>query len=217
MTLSYRVNSQADPVDESLRYEIKVPLQRLQYVEFERYMRAGGLLPKEAFPPRRIHSVYLDTPDFDDYLDNVSGVSTRKKARIRWYDRKPEQMALELKRKRNKVSSKQVVTLKNELRILPVDRLSVIRLFAENEKNAETRSLLGTFPTLEVTYKRHYRLLGSDVRMTIDTDMRFRRLYPNPSASSYCSPVDVVVEFKYPVHAERAARASTRWPSLSGF
>lgn len=68
---------EAQPFEFS-RYEIKVPLQRFQFFEFERYLRCSGLFLREAFPPRQVQSVYLDSTSFDDYHDNVSGISAQE-------------------------------------------------------------------------------------------------------------------------------------------
>ncbi len=205
MEASLGEGREAQPLQFS-RYEIKVPLQRFQFFEFERYVRCGGLFPRETFPPRQVHSVYLDTSSFEDYHDNVSGISARKKTRIRWYDDKPEKMALEFKVKRNKISSKHVIGLSNEHGIVPIDRAALSSLLNQNRDHAETRELGCLFPVLKVVYDRRYLILANEVRMTIDREMRFRRLYPIPTGPLHRSPVDVVIELKFPVDNAREAK-----------
>ena len=67
------------------RHETKLPLQRQQYQELRPAFIGMGLHPRKTYADRRVHSIYLDTPEFDDYHDGVSGLSRRSKARFRWY------------------------------------------------------------------------------------------------------------------------------------
>jgi hypothetical protein len=188
------------------RYEVKIPLQVHQYFELERCLPGLGLYPRRAHPPRTVHSIYVDTPSLDDYLDNVSGVSNRQKTRLRWYDDSLETLALEFKIKRNRASHKRVFPLLSGGN-LPDSARGLDRLIRGNPEQPALRQLRGLHPILEVEYRREYLTLGSDIRMTIDRQLRFRRLYPLASQHFHPSPTDVVIEFKYPVEAERRARA----------
>ena len=101
-----------------IRREIKLPLQRDQYQVFLSTLRDLGLYPKRTYANRLVHSVYLDTIEFDDYHDNVSGISQRHKIRFRWYGEKIELIVLEIKRKMNKISGKRVIDLANPYQII---------------------------------------------------------------------------------------------------
>jgi hypothetical protein len=190
----------------SYRYEVKIPLQANQLLEFERSLPGLGLYPRRAHPSRVIHSIYLDAASLDDYLDNVSGVSHRQKTRLRWYGEALENLALELKIKRNRASRKEVVPLASQGE-RPDTRAALERLIRGNPGRTELRALRGLYPIVEVSYRRDYLTLSPDVRMTVDRDLRFRRLYPLASLHASHSPTDAVVEFKYPVESERRARA----------
>lgn len=67
------------------RFEVKVPvpLNRLQEVQI--WLQAHNMLFRQHYAPRDINSLYLDTPMLARYEENLSGISTRKKVRIRWY------------------------------------------------------------------------------------------------------------------------------------
>ena len=74
-----------------------------------------------------------------------------------------------------------------------------------NSENAEQLSavFLSLYePTLEVSYKRSYFTLQSEIRMTIDRKIQYRKLFPVTSWRMTYSPVDYVVEFKFPVGNE---------------
>lgn len=187
-----------------LRYETKVPMQQQQYWALVSSLSHLGLRSERAYADRMVHSIYFDSCEYDDYHDNVSGISSRSKTRIRWYDADTIQIAIETKRKRNKVSEKEVIRLENISGEIPRDSYSA-RAFIEPhlDSNISIRMLNSVFPTLEVEYKRSYYHLAPKIRMTVDRKMRFRKLYPIISDYWRHSPVDFVVEFKYPVGLEK--------------
>ena len=94
------------------RYETKLPLQRLQYQELTPIFIEMGLPPRRKYADRRVHSIYLDTPEINDYHDSISGLSRRSKTRFRWYQEDAEHMVLEIKRKKNKIATKNLFPMK---------------------------------------------------------------------------------------------------------
>ncbi len=69
----------------SYRFEIKIPipLNRLQRVDS--WLNTHPLLFKTHHAHRWVNSLYLDIPNLESYEQNLSGISQRKKVRIRWY------------------------------------------------------------------------------------------------------------------------------------
>ena len=67
------------------RYEIKLPVHEafLHEVRAWLLLQPGGL--REAYPPRPVNSVYLDTPELETYRDTKDGLVDRAKVRLRWY------------------------------------------------------------------------------------------------------------------------------------
>ena len=187
------------------RYELKVPFQHAQFTEFESWLQRAGLHPVKQFADRSIHSVYLDTSDLDDYQDNVSGISQRGKLRIRWYNDATDKMVLELKNKRGKLANKLIIQLENPAGELPFDRSVSNRLLRSNERSLSIAKQYNLFPSLHVEYQRAYYELSAGIRMTIDRQMRYQKLYPIHSARATASVVDIVVEFKYPLGKQKKA------------
>lgn len=184
------------------RHETKLPLQRLQYQELTPAFIGMGLHPRRTYVDRRIHSIYLDTPEFDDYYDGVSGLSRRSKTRFRWYQEDTEHVVLEVKRKKNKIATKYLFQMKNPSGLIPRDQSLLQSLVAENSDQFPA-AIAGLYrPVLEVTYRRSYFEIKTGIRMTIDRAIQYRRLSPTPSQQEKRSPVDYVVEFKYPVGQE---------------
>ncbi len=186
---------------QNLRYEFKVPLQHIQFSKLRSYLYQLGLYPRKVFPDRVVHSIYLDTADFDDYLDNVAGSSKRKKMRIRWYDDQKEKLTLEVKLKANKTSRKLGYPLENTNCFLPLTRADLRKLLYEN--SLKLPDFFQAYPTLEVEYTREYYELAPEMRMTMDRSIKYRRLYPIQQHSYVHSIVDAVVEFKCPINHKR--------------
>ena len=185
-----------------IRREIKLPLQRDQYQVFLSTLRDLGLYPKRTYADRLVHSVYVDTIEFDDYHDNVSGISQRQKIRFRWYGDKIELIALEIKSKTNKISGKRIIDLANPYQTIPTSRHK-LRALLQSNRSVLPEALLSSYRlTLEVEYVRSYFQLAQDIRMTIDRNIRYRKLSPRRGLRMKRSPVDHVVEFKYPADNE---------------
>jgi len=186
---------------EAFRNEVKVPLDQEQMEDFIPSLYQLGLYPRTPFPDRRINSVYFDTTNFNDYVDNTSGIGDRRKTRLRWYNGDMRKVTLEQKIKNNKASRKENIKLHNGENADPRTSHGVRDILAQNS-NPKARAILETVrPVLEVQYDRQYFLLGPELRMTIDRQQKFKRLYPAPRAYFVNSPVHAVVEFKFPATA----------------
>ena len=180
------------------RYEIKMPLDRMQFENLLPNLYKLGLYPSMPFPDRRINSVYYDSDNFSDYIDNTSGIGARRKTRIRWYNGDMSKLTLEQKIKSGKASRKETEKLRNDDLTLPHTMDGTRQILAQNAATIETLKLAQLRPVLEVQYDRQYFTLGHDLRMTIDLKQKFRRLHGAPARGFVASPVYAVIEFKYP-------------------
>ena len=166
-----------------------------------------GLFPTSPFPPRHVQSVYFDTYELDDYLDNIAGIANRIKTRIRWYNDDLTKLTLEHKVKRNKASYKRSLKLENPEGIHPSDVAAITPIL---RKAGALTAIAGLQPTLEVAYDREYFILRDQLRMTLDVNQVFRRLYPTPSKTAQDSPVYCVAEFKFPAAMRSKMQAFMR-------
>ena len=186
----------------NLRHESKIPLQHNQYVELTSALIQLGLQPKSSYPDRIIHSIYLDDHELSDYFDNISGISRRSKTRIRWYDDHSNELAIEIKRKVIKVSDKVIIKIENPAGTIPRSQSDYTKLVRSNSRKLPISQYIPLFPVLEVEYRRSYFELAADIRMTVDHSIRYKKLFPLESNRWHNSPVDTVIEFKYPVGME---------------
>ena len=67
------------------RFERKYHIQDLNLHEVEMWVRRSPCLFRECFPPRYINNIYFDTPELDNYHENLGGQAARTKLRLRWY------------------------------------------------------------------------------------------------------------------------------------
>jgi hypothetical protein len=185
------------PENALYRYEVKLPLEHEQFADLQHNLYEQGLFLRQAYPARVVHSIYLDTPDLADYLANVSGQSSRKKLRLRWYDEASHKLVLEIKFKTNKSSKKLTLPLAASDTQLPRTAECLKAFFDANGAQDLYPFLHEVVPVLEVSYRRSYYELAREIRMTVDRQIHYRRLYPVAQSRAVASPVDTVVELKF--------------------
>jgi hypothetical protein len=204
-----------------LRYELKLvcaPHMPPQARSWIRLHPAGFAV---AYPPRRVNSLYIDTPHLSSLSDNLEGVSDRQKLRVRWYgDQVTDvQPYLELKQKSNLVGRKKrfLLPCRLDLTVPWTEMLGTIRANA----GPDWRTLLQTVnqPTLITCYRReHYISRGGAVRVTLDYDQAAydQRLSPRLNLRARLPITDaVVIEIKTALeHAERLPEVAARFPVL---
>jgi len=68
---------------DKFRYERKYIIQNVELPSFIFEIQNNGFL--EVFNERKINNLYYDSINFNSILDNIDGLSNRKKFRVRWY------------------------------------------------------------------------------------------------------------------------------------
>lgn len=90
------------------RYELKfvAPPDTADWVVSQ--LKAHPARFRRAFPSRLVNNIYFDTENLEAYADNLSGISSRTKARYRWYgsENVSSDGAFELKFRRNQIGWK---------------------------------------------------------------------------------------------------------------
>jgi len=190
------MNSRPHQAINEYRYESKVPLLRKELLALRPTLHDLGLYPKKIYPDRPVNSIYLDSLQLNNYFDNIAGISSRRKVRIRWYQ-DLQDMALEIKSKKNKVSIKTSVPLNNQDSIIPTERRLLKDLMNSNPNCLSPYDTQFLRPTLKICYLRSYFELHPGIRMTVDQKIRYWKLRPKSRYKETVSPVFSVVEFKY--------------------
>jgi hypothetical protein len=67
------------------RYELKVVADYELFNQIKSWLRVHPAVFFVIYPHRQINNVYFDAHSLASYEENISGISTRKKVRLRWY------------------------------------------------------------------------------------------------------------------------------------
>ena len=188
--------------DSDLRYEMKLvcdPHQLPQARSWIRLHPAGFVV---AYPPRRVNSLYLDTLHLDSLNNNLAGLTTRQKLRLRWYgDGMTDiQPMLELKQRRNQLGRKKQCLLPCTLD-LTLTWPEILRIIHAHT-GPDWQALLQTVnqATLFNHYQReYYTTRDGAIRVTLDFAQAAydQRLSPRPNLCARLPIVDsVVIEVK---------------------
>ncbi len=185
--------------------KLTVPAHLLSLVESRIALHPGGF--RRAHPPRRVNSLYFDSPTLDRLGETVEGLGWRSKVRIRWYGEvwgRIERPVLEVKSKTGHAGSKRLTPLPP----FELTRASTRRTVLELLAGAPESAALGALePVLLTRYERRYqRAAAGGVRLTIDRDVRYLAP-PGPRGftGSWRRDPDVVLELKYDVAEEGQA------------
>jgi hypothetical protein len=202
--------------DAGHRRERKYPLSADELLQFRWWQRGHGGALAPSYSPRVINNVYFDSPEWDSYGDNMSGVSDRSKCRLRWYGalETVEEATFEVKHRRNAIGHKRQQRI--PMSELPLSSLPIGQLYARLRVmlRPDLRLALDQShrPVLYNRFLREYYQAPDGVRMTVDTSIVYAPLHrrslaalrPAPSATA------AVVEFKFPWARRPEAEAALR-------
>ena len=186
------------------RYEIKFVLNELALSHFCNWMHLHALCKKK-FPNRFVNSIYFDDKDFNSVRDNLSGISNRKKRRLRWYLDQSSSMnsapVFEQKIKLARLGKKQLISLPNlplNINQIPMDQ--IFRKLKEEIPSSDPLFFEYLIPTLHVSYLRQYYENFLGLRVTIDQDIGFKSNFSSSlslSAHRTISYKSYIVELKF--------------------
>ncbi len=186
------------------RYERKVRSYLYDLGDLIALVKSNRALFAEAYPPRVVNSIYLDTSSYSFAQDNLAGISIRMKPRIRWYGQQKNEIkdgVLELKHKNNLLGRKNTY---------PFGSMSLAKSIFRNQLSQRLNRLCQDNPNLSflkeleaslmTRYMRHYfESSDREFRVTIDTDInywafsQFGRRMANPHKDHGL----IILELKY--------------------
>ncbi len=157
-----------------MRNEIKIPVNKDYNLYFDHWKDFQNKVSRP-YKDRLINSIYYDDENFTTAQNNLSGISNRRKYRIRWYDNKFKDFFYEIKIKKNNLGKK--ISLKVNQNETNFDNLySFNNNFLNQKENKFFLEYLDSFdlkPQLKVSYLRSYFLYEGKVRVTFDKDINY--------------------------------------------
>ena len=157
-----------------MRNEIKIPVNKDFNLYFDEWKDFQNKVSRP-YKDRYINSIYYDDDNFTTAQNNLSGISNRRKYRIRWYDSRFKDFFYEIKIKKNNLGKK--ISLKANQNETKLDNLySFNNYFLNQKENKFFLEYLDSFdlkPQLKVSYLRSYYLYEGKVRITFDQDINY--------------------------------------------
>ncbi len=217
------VSAQSTPVEQgytalrSYRYERKFLVDELLPSQAEALIKLHPRLFYAPYPPRFVNNLYFDTPDMENYYDNVNGAAHRRKVRVRWYGAPFGELnspVLEIKVKDGPVGTKHSYPLPP----FCIGQRFCSGYFRNLVMNSglpeNVRRELGSLDVVLFNrYHRHYYASRDGLfRLTLDAEMAFCKAngaFGNTFIHQQVNYHDLVVELKYEIaqepHANRVA------------
>lgn len=186
-----------DSFADAFRYERKYLTDRLSADQVANFLLLHPAVFQSIYYPRRVWSVYFDTPEFEYYQQNSLGFQFRKKIRVRWYEHDGEATTaqLEMKMKDGEMVQKTVLPLQT---VGGTGTLGDITAAVQKTLQQHFPEANALQPVLVNSYERQYFLARVlDIRATIDSDL----LFFTPADWEYARPTArlplTILECKY--------------------
>jgi len=160
------------------RYELKFNAKSSEYRALQAWIHNHPAVFSKIFEPRVVNNIYFDNHDLDSFHENLTGISSRAKLRLRWYGDTfdPSQTKLELKLRRSMLGWKiaEDVTL-DGINLSGISWRELGRLIKNKVPNdLALHYSTSSFPVLMNRYKRDYFLSADKrIRVTIDNDVQY--------------------------------------------
>ncbi len=185
------------------RYERKFIFQQTSAKNIEILIKLNKAGFSEIFNERHINNVYYDTLNFDNYYNNIDGVSDRVKYRIRWYNNfflNSKDAVFEIKRRKGLLVNKEDFPLNNFFLNEYSDMSKYLKKKCEIQKQKFIRNY-NLFPVLMNRYKRRYFLSNDKkFRATIDYNIEASSIHKYPKFNLIALYKNsVILELKYDI------------------
>ena len=160
------------------------------------------------YPDRKVNSIYFDDINYSSIVENLDGVSKKKKIRVRWYGERNKLVnpILEIKSKKGFETKKETYQINelNELKFNDYKNLELIKNIV-NLKN-KTKNII--YPILTTNYDRQYFVSNNGiVRATVDYNLKstyIKNLSQINIVKNFSS--SCILEVKYPTNLDKYVR-----------
>lgn len=189
----------------NFRYERKFTIpDNYSLDHVESLIKSNSFLFREVFYERQVNNIYFDTVAYNDYFDNVLGVSDRKKIRIRWYGEtfgKTPKPKLEIKIKKGLVGDKWSYKIKPFMVDNSITSSNLQEVFKLSDLPLPIlESAKMVSPTLLNSYSRKYFLSADNrFRITVDFNLLYHKIDKQFNNFNFAPAKDFnkIVELKY--------------------
>jgi len=182
-----------------LRYE-----KKWTYLEKDKFfllshLKSRGFYFKNSFPIRRVNNLYYDTKNLKSLTDNLDGISSREKFRVRWYGdfNNAKNLFIEKKIKKNQLGFKKRTNINFSVDFQNFNNIKKLNNYVETNFSLFKDPIK---PILFNSYKRIYSVskIFPDVRCTLDFNLKSFVYNSIISPKIFKSYPHLILEIKYP-------------------
>jgi hypothetical protein len=188
----------------SYRYERKSFVSNFSIEEIEGLIKLHPFMFSKIYYPRFVNSIYLDTFNMSNFLENMDGLSERVKVRIRWYNDLfgiVTNPVLEIKIKRALLGTKKIYKLKSFKFDKNFSIESIRDIIKEsNIQNDIKKDLEKMNGAVIIRYKRKYfQSVNKKFRITLDKNIEYRSIqkFNNRFLEKKTDYNNIIFELKY--------------------
>ena len=179
-----------------MRYEIKLPINKNNVPIINEYLlNLKGL--KKHHDKRSLSSIYYDTSKLSLARLNIEGISERYKFRIRWYNNAESKFNYEVKKRKNKVGTKQVYSSKVSLNEVKINSLFSNKSIISQNLSGNEKFIVNNYnliPILKINYERKYFIYKNKIRITYDFPPLYELIN---NKNKKISDNNYILEFKF--------------------
>ena len=191
------------------RYERKWVFHSIDHNQLFILLNRSNFLFMNQFSDRQVNSIYFDDENHTSIIQNIDGISEKKKYRLRWYGdfRTITNPTFEIKSKKGFEVSKKNFDLPKmfPLNLLDYNDIEKIELLINNNFNFKYK----LFPILTTHYLRSYFISSNKlVRSTVDRNLKSLLLYKNRNLNIIKEYEDIILEFKYDLNLDEYVRSN---------
>ena len=186
-----------------MRYERKYRIEVSDPLRIHHELMSNPCGFRQAYPDRRVNSIYYDDVDYNAYNANLIGIGHRTKYRVRWYGDSLSNIPnpiLEKKIKKNLLGTKEYLKLPDFNLDQAAPELPQDFTYPANQ----------LYPYIIVRYHRTYlESIDGHLRATIDRDLEYINLLNGKPTSATKKDTGIILEIKYEEDKTKEARLCT--------
>jgi SPX domain protein involved in polyphosphate accumulation len=194
------------------RFERKWVYKNFDHLSLISELIKSNLFFNKQYPNRKVNSIYFDDIHYSSIIENLDGISEKKKIRIRWYGQKDQLTSpiLEIKSKKGFETIKETYEI-SELDGLKFNNLKNLELI-KNTINSKNKTKNIIYPVLTTNYEREYFISNNEqIRATVDYDLKsikiknFSQIELIKNFASLC-----ILELKYSTNIDKFVRQNLK-------
>jgi len=191
------------------RFERKWVFDSIDHNQLFILLNRSNFLFTNQYTDRQVNSIYFDDEHYTSVIQNINGISEKKKYRLRWYGDFANIInpTFEIKSKKGFEVSKQNFDLPKTFNynLLNYNDLEKIELFINNNFNFKNK----LYPILTTHYLRSYFISSNKlVRSTVDRNLKSLLLYNNRNLNIIKKYNDIILEIKYDLNLDEYVRSN---------